>query len=137
MKSSSTFSAHKCDATYNGPVVKVAAGTLMQDLYKHADLDNRTVVGGTGGTVSAGGYITGGGHSILSAKYGLAADQVVEMEMVTPMGEILVLNECHNTDLFWAMRGVRYIPCQILASLSPRDIQLTKGIRVAARPLVL
>ncbi|RKP04460.1 hypothetical protein THASP1DRAFT_21097, partial [Thamnocephalis sphaerospora] len=56
-------------------------------------------------TVSTGGYITGGGHSILSAKFGLAADQVVEMEVVTPKGELLILNECQNTDLFWAMRG--------------------------------
>lgn len=29
------------------------------------------------------------------------------MEIVTPQGEILTLNECQNTDLFWAMRGVR------------------------------
>ena len=63
-------------------------------------------MGGNSATVGVGGYLTGGGHSALSATYGLAADQVLEMEMVTPGGDILTLNECQNEDLFWAMRGV-------------------------------
>lgn len=36
----------------------------------------------------------------------MAADQVLEMEIVTPGGDILTINECQNEDLFWAMRGV-------------------------------
>ena len=56
-------------------------------------------------TVGLGGYITGGGHSLLAPHYGLAIDQVLELEMVTPKGEIITANECQNQDLFWAMRG--------------------------------
>ena len=33
-------------------------------------------------------------------------DQVLEMEIVTPGGHILTIDECQNEDLFWAMRGV-------------------------------
>jgi FAD/FMN-containing dehydrogenase len=53
--------------------------------------------------------LTGGGHSPLSAKFGLAVDQVLEMEVVLASGDIVTANEAVNADLFWAMRGV--CPC--------------------------
>lgn len=64
------------------------------------------VLSGGSATVSYGGYLTGGGHSALSATYGMAADSVLELEIVSPSGEFLTLNECQNQDLFWATRGV-------------------------------
>lgn len=78
----------------------------MYDLYVVADEHNRTIVGGGGKTVGIGGYVTGGGHSILGPHYGLAADNVLEMEVVTPGGEIITVNEDQHSDLFWAIRGV-------------------------------
>jgi FAD/FMN-containing dehydrogenase len=78
----------------------------MLEIDYEAHLKNLTIVGGGAGTVGVGGYLTGGGHSAFSSTYGLAADQVLEMEIVTPDGEILTINECQNTDLFWATRGV-------------------------------
>jgi hypothetical protein len=63
------------------------------------------VVSGAFATVSLGGFISNGGHGALSAKYGLGADQVYEIDLVTPMGEIITANECQNRDYFWAMRG--------------------------------
>jgi FAD/FMN-containing dehydrogenase len=62
---------------------------------------------GSSNTVSVGGYVSGGGHGILSGKYGLAADNLLQVEMVVPSGEVVIANECQNTDLFWAARGVR------------------------------
>ena len=53
-----------------------------------------------------GGYLTGGGHSPLSAMFGLAVDQVLEMEVVLASGDIVTANEAQHSDLFWAMRGV-------------------------------
>lgn len=35
----------------------------------------------------------------------MAADQVLEMDIVTPCGNILTINDCQNQDLFCAMRG--------------------------------
>jgi FAD/FMN-containing dehydrogenase len=81
----------------------------MLELDDQAQQRNLTIVGGGAGTVGVGGYLTGGGHSFFSATYGMAADQVLEMEMVTPGGNILTVNECQNQDLFWAMRGVSRI----------------------------
>jgi FAD/FMN-containing dehydrogenase len=56
-------------------------------------------------TVCYGGYVTGGGHSITGARYGLAADQVIDMTVVTPDGKLVTANDCNNMDLFWALRG--------------------------------
>lgn len=64
------------------------------------------LVGGDSVSVSLGGYITGGGHSVLSPWLGMAGDHVVELEVVTPDGNLIVANECVNPDIFWAARGV-------------------------------
>ncbi|KAM7209625.1 FAD-binding domain containing protein [Naviculisporaceae sp. PSN 640] len=85
--------------------VTVGGGTQMYSIYQATGKYNRTVVGGGAKTVSVGGFLTGGGHGLLAPRYGLGADQVLEMEVVTPGGEILTVNECQNTDLFWALRG--------------------------------
>lgn len=100
------FSPTNCNVAIDGLAITAGAGTQMLEAYRATALFNRTVVGGNGRTVALGGFMTGGGHSILAPHYGMAADQVLEMELVTPGGDIAIANECQNTDLFWAMRGV-------------------------------
>jgi len=78
----------------------------MLNIDQQAHLRNLTIVSGGGGTVGPGGYLTGAGHAALSSTYGLGADQVLEMEIVTPGGDVITINECQHTELFWAMRGV-------------------------------
>jgi hypothetical protein len=91
----------------------------MLELNREAAARNLTIVSGGAGTVGVGGYLTGGGHAALSSTYGLAADQVLEIEMVTPNGKVVTANECQHRDLFWAMRGVsfssRVKPSSVLA----------------------
>jgi hypothetical protein len=89
-----------------GSSITAGGGTEMQELYAASDAVGQVVVGGGGKSVSVGGYLTGGGHSLLSSRFGMAADQVLEVEIVTAQGEILTLNECQREDLFWAVRGV-------------------------------
>ncbi len=93
------------NVTIPGAALTALAGTQMLEAYEVTGRINHTVVGGNGRTVALGGFITAAGHSILAPFHGLATDQVLEMEVVTPAGAILTLNECQNTDLFWAMRG--------------------------------
>ncbi|KAF5675780.1 6-hydroxy-d-nicotine oxidase [Fusarium heterosporum] len=99
------FKLHNSKTTIPGDAVTAGAGSQMYDLYTYLDKFGRVIVGGGGKSVGLGGYITGGGHSILSPKFGLAVDQVLEMTMVTPSGRILTINEDNHRDLFWAMRG--------------------------------
>ena len=78
----------------------------MGEIYEFLGRRNETFVGGADPDVGIGGWLTGGGHSPISAKYGLGVDNTLEMTVVNPSGEVVVANECENADLFWAMRGV-------------------------------
>jgi FAD/FMN-containing dehydrogenase len=102
----SSFSPKSCNITINVSAVTVASGTQMRELYRAAADRNFMIVGGTSTTVSVGGYLTGGGHSALSPLFGMGADNVIQFEIVTADGQLLVANECLNSDLFWAVRGV-------------------------------
>lgn len=107
---SKVFTPKGCDAAkvaLPGLAITALAGTSMVNAYKETAKYNATVVGGNGRTVALGGFLTGGGHSILAPRYGLATDRVVEMEVITPDGEIKTVNECQDQELFWAFRGVR------------------------------
>lgn len=93
----------KCTAV---PAVTVGAGEHWRDVYRVVLAAKRFIVGGGDPDVGIGGFTTGGGHSPISAKYGLAADNVLEMQLVTPTGDVVVANSNQHSDLFWAMRGV-------------------------------
>ncbi|TFK90401.1 FAD-binding domain-containing protein [Polyporus arcularius HHB13444] len=102
---SSSFRPDACfGKTYDA--ITTGAGVFTQDVYEYADSVNRTVVAGYHQTVGfSGGYFLGGGHSNLSPVYGLAADRVVQVKVVTPDGIYRTANECQNEDLFFALRG--------------------------------
>ena len=96
------------DATtdYDGPAFKAGAGAQVFELYAAARDHGTVVIGGEGRTVGAmGGYVQGGGHSPLSSLYGMAADQVLNFEVVTADGRFVTASAKENADLFWALRG--------------------------------
>lgn len=53
----------------------------------------------------SGGYIQGGGHSVLSSMLGLAADSVLSYEVITTTGNFVTASPTENKDLYWAMSG--------------------------------
>lgn len=59
------------------------------------------VVPGTG----ISGLTLGGGFGHLMAKYGLAVDNLIGVDIVTANGEFLSANVSQNEDLFWGVRG--------------------------------
>lgn len=92
--------------TQPAALVKAFAGERNTDLVHFAAAHDLTLIGGADPHVGIGGLISGGGHGPLTAKYGMAADQVVEMDVVTADGEYLTINAKSHSDLFWAIRGV-------------------------------
>jgi FAD/FMN-containing dehydrogenase len=60
---------------------------------------------GDSGSVGVGGIALGGGIGFLVRKYGLTIDSVLAAEVVTADGRHLVVDESHEPDLFWAIRG--------------------------------
>lgn len=91
---------------YTGKAIKVDAGVQIEEAYAIASANDLAVVGAEVPTVGyAGGYTQGGGHSALSSKYGLAADQVLEWEVVDGQGRLITVNPWVNADLYWALCG--------------------------------
>jgi hypothetical protein len=93
---------------YEGMAFKFGAGVQVQEAYEFAETHNMTVVGATQGTVGlVGGYTQGGGHGPLASRFGLAADQVLEWEVVLESGEIVTASKTFgtHTDLYWALCG--------------------------------
>ncbi|KAK0637656.1 FAD-linked oxidoreductase patO [Lasiodiplodia hormozganensis] len=100
-----TFKDYNSSA-YSGPAITLGTGVQGYEAYAAAHAKGYRVVGGDCGTVApAGGYTQGGGHSLLSSTYGLAADQVLEWEVVTADGQHLVASPSQNSDLYWALSG--------------------------------
>lgn len=61
--------------------------------------------GGECPTVRNAGYSLGGGYGLLSRRYGLGCDHIVEAEMVDAEGRVLRAADDENADLLWALRG--------------------------------
>lgn len=86
--------------------MKLGAGVTAGEAYEAVQGSGyRIVAPECGLTGVVGGYAQGGGQSQLVTAYGLAADQVLEWELVTPRGEYLVATPENNTDLYWALSG--------------------------------
>src|SRR5436189_2030930 len=91
---------------YNGPAIKMGAGVQGFEAYYAAHAQGLCVVGGSCPTVGlAGGYSQGGGHSILSSTYGLAADQTLEWAVVTADGRLVTASPTKNSDFYWGLSG--------------------------------
>lgn len=60
---------------------------------------------GDTGSVGLGGLTLGGGVGYLVRKYGLTIDSLLAADIVTADGELRRVDEDHDPDLFWAIRG--------------------------------
>ncbi|OJA12133.1 hypothetical protein AZE42_09037 [Rhizopogon vesiculosus] len=87
------------------PALTLGAGAQLYEIYAYAEVTNISVVIGACTTVGAGGFLQGGGHGVLTPAYGLGADHVLEIELVTADGSVRTINAVQDPDLFWAVRG--------------------------------
>lgn len=94
------------DPYYRGKALKLGAGVQGFEALAAAKEADLVVVTGECPTVGvAGGYIQGGGHSALSTNFGLAADNTLSFQVVTPRRDVLTASSTENQDLYWALSG--------------------------------
>jgi len=88
-------------------VVIAQAGANWGDVYGALETYSYVAVGGCVPVVGIGGYILGGGYSMLSrANGGLGCDKAVSFTMITADGgQVVTASSTCNNDLFWAMKG--------------------------------
>jgi FAD/FMN-containing dehydrogenase len=86
--------------------VSAGAGAVWMDLYHAVTTEGgRYVQGGGCTTVGVAGLVLGGGFGTYSKRFGTGAAGLIEAEIVTADGQVLVVNECNHPDLFWALKG--------------------------------
>ncbi|KAL3700963.1 hypothetical protein R1sor_018985 [Riccia sorocarpa] len=77
-------------------------GPLKLALWKAGKV---TIPSGTCPSVGVGGHVLGGGWGFVSRKWGLMADSIVSIELVTATATIVTVSSSQNSDLFFALRG--------------------------------
>ncbi len=85
--------------------VRAQGGVLWRELNRETALHGLAVTGGAISHTGIAGLTLGGGLGWLMAKHGLAADNLISVELVTADGDVLEVNESSDSDLLWALRG--------------------------------
>ena len=84
---------------------RVEAGVIWIEVVEAAAEHGLAGLAGSSPDVGVVGYTLGGGLSWLARKYGLAANSVTAVELVTAGGELVRADRENEPDLFWAVRG--------------------------------
>jgi FAD/FMN-containing dehydrogenase len=101
------FVPQGCDGqTAAQPAVTAEAGAVWIDLYHAVTGEGaRYVQGGGCADTGVAGLVQSGGFGSFSKGFGLAAAGLLEAEIVTADGAVLIANACNNADLYWALKG--------------------------------
>ena len=88
------------------PAVSVDAGAMWIDAYDAVTTrGGRYVQGGGCTTVGVAGLVQSGGFGSFSKRWGTAASNLLEAEVVTADGQVRIANARTNPELFWGLKG--------------------------------
>jgi FAD/FMN-containing dehydrogenase len=85
--------------------VRVQPGCTGGDMDHATHVFGMATPGGTVASTGVAGLTLGGGIGHLTRPYGLAIDNLLEVDMVLADGRFVTASEKQNADLFWAVRG--------------------------------
>lgn len=85
--------------------VRVGAGCKWEDVDNATAVFGKAVSSGVVSSTGVSGLTLGGGHGYISRGYGLAIDNLVEVDIVLSDGSYVKASENLNSDIFWGIRG--------------------------------
>jgi FAD/FMN-containing dehydrogenase len=93
------------DIDVDGRTAWAEAGLTAAEYSTAANAHGLATGFGDTGSVGIAGITLGGGVGLLVRKYGLTIDSLLAADLVTANGRQLRVDEEHEPDLFWAIRG--------------------------------
>ncbi|PVH95066.1 FAD-binding domain-containing protein [Periconia macrospinosa] len=109
----------------DGKAATIGGGILQWEIVGKLYEKGLYAVTGLCECVSVAGPLLGGGHSILQASHGFAADNLVSARVVLYNGTVVTASEKKNPDLFWGLRGAGH-NFGIVASLKVKTHPIQK-----------
>ena len=89
----------------NGALATIGAGAQLIDVYAALAAHGRTIPAGSCPSVGIGGHALGGGMGLAGRAFGLTADNIVAVRLVTAEGTVKLVDERTDPQLLWALRG--------------------------------
>ncbi|KAI1270443.1 FAD-binding domain-containing protein [Xylariaceae sp. FL1019] len=89
----------------DGTTMHVGAGALNSDIIEAAYESGGVVLSGGCNCVGASGLTLGGGLSYFMGEYGMPADNLISLNVVTANGTQVTASKTSHSDLFWALGG--------------------------------
>jgi FAD/FMN-containing dehydrogenase len=84
---------------------RAQGGVTWNEYNRVTHVYGQATTGGVISTTGVAGLTLGGGVGWLLGKYGLSIDNLTAVEVVTPDGAVRLVDDDHEPDLFWALRG--------------------------------
>jgi FAD/FMN-containing dehydrogenase len=83
----------------------IGAGAALVDVYAQLADQGVSIPAGSCPTVGLSGLTLGGGIGVVTRRYGLTCDRLIEADVVVADGSTLTCNATSHPDLYWALRG--------------------------------
>jgi FAD/FMN-containing dehydrogenase len=83
----------------------VGGGATWSEFDRAAQAHGLATTGGRVSSTGVAGLTLGGGSGWLERLWGLACDNLLEVELVAADGRVVIANEDENSELFWALHG--------------------------------
>ena len=84
---------------------RAQGGVTWNEYNRATHVYGQATTGGVVSTTGVAGLTLGGGLGWLMGSHGLSIDNVTQVEVVTADGQVLIVDDEHDPDLFWALRG--------------------------------
>lgn len=97
---------HRFEYDQETKLINFGPGLTVREAQQYLTPKNLFFPFGHAPTVGLGGFLIAGGQGWFMQGWGMTADRwLMQMEIVTADGQILICNRNENADLFWAARG--------------------------------